>query len=207
MSGPAALFWGRPLSSVLSSSFGTYVRQKSCAVYSARPGMLRPLARAALTSGVLLASGDVVCQCIQRNQLSLTGHNWTRTARFAVIGLTLHGPFFHFGFRALDRRFGPATTTSNVLTKTVVGQVTLFPAFLCLFYLYMGALEGRSGPECIRKLKTAYVPSYVTGTLLWPAANIINFKYVPPHNRVAYVSTVGLLWQAFLSYVNSTTTS
>jgi hypothetical protein len=84
--------------------------------------------RAALTSGVLMGAGDCMCQAIQRRQArqqqqqqqqhapgkggkpaaaaAAARHDWARTARFAVIGLTLHGPFFLVGFRALDRVFG-----------------------------------------------------------------------------------------------------
>lgn len=37
-----------------------------------------------------------------------------RTARFSLVGLTLHGPFFYNGFRFLDSTFGTATTMQKV---------------------------------------------------------------------------------------------
>jgi protein Mpv17 len=66
-------------------------------------GNLPPLPRAALTSCALMAVGDGVCQCIQANrrqqQQDQKQHtplrlDLGRTAKFGVIGLTLHGPFF-----------------------------------------------------------------------------------------------------------------
>jgi protein Mpv17 len=59
-------------------------------------GNLRPLPRAALTSGALMAVGDCTCQCIQQRLVRKQQQqlDWGRTAKFAVIGLTLHGPYF-----------------------------------------------------------------------------------------------------------------
>lgn len=56
---------------------------------------LQPIHKAALTSCSLMALGDVTCQTISCKaahkpvQIDLA-----RAARFGVIGLTLHGPFF-----------------------------------------------------------------------------------------------------------------
>lgn len=40
--------------------------------------------------------------------------NWRQSARFGLVGLTLHGPFFYSGFRWLDSRFGTAATLQKV---------------------------------------------------------------------------------------------
>lgn len=45
-------------------------------------------------------------------------NDWRRTARFGVIGLTLHGPYFLHGFRALDQRFGLAQDLKTVSFPT-----------------------------------------------------------------------------------------
>jgi hypothetical protein len=37
-----------------------------------------------------------------------------RALRFGLVGLTLHGPFFYTGFRALDQTFGAKATLKNV---------------------------------------------------------------------------------------------
>lgn len=58
-------------------------------------GNLGPVPRAALTSSTLMALGDVCCQCIQhKRQQQPLRVDVGRTARFSLIGLTLHGPFF-----------------------------------------------------------------------------------------------------------------
>lgn len=54
------------------------------------------------------------------------------------------------------------------------------------------------------KVKQAVVPTFISGSLFWPAANLINFMTVPPAGRVLYANAAGLLWNTFLSYENST---
>ena len=68
-----------------------------------------PVARAALTSATVMAAGDALCQSIANHRQS-KAVDWHRTARFSVIGLTLHGPLFYHGFRALDTHIGSAPT-------------------------------------------------------------------------------------------------
>lgn len=48
------------------------------------------------------------------------------------------------------------------------------------------------------------LPTFLSGSLFWPAANLINFMAVPPSGRVVYANAAGLLWNTFLSYENST---
>lgn len=50
-------------------------------------------------------------------------HDWARTGRFALIGLTCHGPFFFKGFSALDSFYGPSRDLRTALLKTMTGQV------------------------------------------------------------------------------------
>ena len=60
-----------------------------------------------------------------------------RTARFSLIGLTLHGPYFYTGFRTLDTYFGPSKSIATALKKTFAGQVdALVPIFLILCRQY-----------------------------------------------------------------------
>ncbi len=73
---------------------------------------VRPIAKAGLTSAVILSSGDVLCQCItndkRRKEVEKSNLDASkvekyeisleRSARFAWTGLTLHGPYFYFAY-------------------------------------------------------------------------------------------------------------
>jgi protein Mpv17 len=64
-------------------------------------------------------------------------------------------------------------------------------------------LEGKSLEESYKQVSAVFVGTYVTGSVFWPAANMLNFMFVPPSGRVAYVNAAGLIWNAYLSLVNS----
>lgn len=50
--------------------------------------------------------------------------DFQRTLRFALVGLTLHGPYFLHGFRWLDATFGPSKSLQIAVAKTALGQVS-----------------------------------------------------------------------------------
>lgn len=165
---------------------------------------LKPIHRAALTSCSLMALGDAACQAIQcqRNRQPVRV-DVARAARFGVIGLTLHGPLFFKGFQWLDGKFGTAKTLQNAVTKSLVGQVTLFPTYTSLVLIYSSLLEGRSIQEAWQQVQYKLPQLFVTGSVYWPTVNVANFMFVPPQQRVLAVNACAILWNTYLSYVNA----
>lgn len=165
----------------------------------------KPVFKAALTSASVMAVGDALCQtirCRAANQdISI---NIKQTARFGLIGLTLHGPYFYHSFRLLDKALGPSVSLLQAAKKTALGQVTVFPVYVAAFFTYMGLLEGLSLEECKQKVLKAAPPTLVSGTGFWVPVNICNFLFIKPAGRVLYVNAAGLFWNAWLSYENST---
>ena len=165
----------------------------------------RPIMKSALTSCTVMAAGDAICQSLRcRAEGREISINSSQVGRFALIGLTLHGPYFHHGFQWLDRRFGASTSLSTAVIKTAVGQVTIFPVYLASFFTYMGLLEGLSLQECAQKVMHAAPSTFATGTAFWPIVNVFNFLFIPASGRVLYVNAAGLGWNSWLSYENST---
>ena len=87
--------------------------------------------------------------------------------------------------------------------KTALGQVTVFPAYITLFFGYMRCLEGGTPQQAVERVQEKFWPTAVAGTVFWPVANMFNFTCVPANQRVLYVGVVGLLWNAYLSWKNS----
>ncbi|PSC72962.1 peroxisomal membrane [Micractinium conductrix] len=152
-----------------------------------------------------MTAGDALCQCIRARTAGREARlDWRQSARFGLVGLTLHGPFFFHGFRWLDARFGAAATLQKALVKTAAGQITLFPLYTASFFMYMGILEGLPPAQAAIKVQRVLPPTLMTGSMFWPAANVLNFMFVPPTYRVLYANVAGLFWNAWLSYENST---
>ena len=126
--------------------------------------------------------------------------DWTRTARMAFMGGTLHGPFFFKGMRLLDQRFGTERTLRTAALKSAVGQMTLFPSYTAIFFLYAGILEGATLQASADKLVAAFPTACASGTLYWPVVNLITFQ-LPPSSRLAFLGTAGVAWNGLLSFL------
>ncbi|KAF6261768.1 hypothetical protein COO60DRAFT_721976 [Scenedesmus sp. NREL 46B-D3] len=178
---------------------------------------LKPIHRAALTSCSLMTFGDAACQAIQcqRNKrpVSIDG---ARAARFGLIGLTLHGPFSSIAGSStiMQRCVCRCSARTPMLcslcccgcqavTKSLVGQVTLFPSYTSLVLLYSSLLEGRSMQEACEQVKQKLPKLFATGSVYWPTVNVANFMFVPPQQRVLAVNACAILWNTYLSYVNA----
>ncbi|KAJ3165715.1 hypothetical protein HDU88_003908 [Geranomyces variabilis] len=164
---------------------------------------MHPALKASLTSGVLFTAGDILSQKLVP---SLASHDpqgfvdWERTAKFGLCGAVLHGPYFLYGFRHVDRLIGTGKPSfANAIKKAAVSQVTLFPVFIASFLSLSALLDGASPTERVR-LKFKEV--FVNGALVWPLANVISFRFVPVALRIPYVNLVGLGWNTYLSSVN-----
>ena len=190
-------------------------------------GAARPFVVNAVISSATMVTGDAICQRIQlvkekdeeetmtaaANQSSSSWKcgdmvvvtDTDRALRFATVGATLKAPFMLMGFRCIDRAFGPAVTLRTATMKMVSGHVTMMPSYLVLFFYYMGWLEGLTHEQRIEKIRKGFVPAAITHTCFWPFANMINFIFVKPNHRVAYVGVVGVIWSTLLSYVERVT--
>jgi hypothetical protein len=183
------------------------------------------LLRAAATSGSMMALGDVLTQTIQRRrhqqqqQQRLAGGkkgggdaattaplpplDFSRTFRFALIGATLHGPFFCAGLAWLDRLFPGAPTPALVAKKVLTGQLVLFPTYTATFLAYLRVLEGTpvaALPERLASERGSLAQTITRGSIFWPCVNVVNFSVVPPGLRIFAMNCAGLAWNAYLSY-------
>ena len=150
-----------------------------------------------------MSLADAVTQTvIEGNAVAADGYTYdaTRTLRWSVCGLVLHGPYFLAGFSVIDKWLGPATTWKVVVKKTAAAQFVLFPPYLCLLFSLMGILEGH--PNIFEKVQHQVPPAFLGGCIYWPIANGINFSLVPGSMRVPYLAASAGVWNSYLSWSN-----
>jgi hypothetical protein len=123
--------------------------------------LAHPLVRGATQSGVIHFFADVFAQGLETNgeafsqnrvsnsddERSDRGWDYSRTMKFALVGLTLHGPYFGLGFARVDAYFGPVKGLAQTMKKTIATQLILNPPYLVLLFAWMGVLEGRKWPD------------------------------------------------------------
>ncbi|KAL7525897.1 hypothetical protein ACHAXR_003003 [Thalassiosira sp. AJA248-18] len=188
--------------------------------------LLRSAARAGLQSASIMAVADITTQllvekrsiaqyppskqtiAIEDATTSLPPprhYDPMRTVRWAVVGLTLHGPYFFLSFGKLDRTLGAATNIFIVAKKTAAAQLIVFPPYLLALFTYMGVMEEGNSTNTdviMAKVQDRVPKAFFGGCIFWPIANFINFSFVSVGARVPYLAAVGGLWNGYLSYMN-----
>lgn len=71
------------------------------------------------------------------------------------------------GFQWLDSYFGKQPTLRNAITKSMVGQVTLFPTYTPLFLIYAEMLTSGSMQQALTKVQERLPTLLVTGSVYW----------------------------------------
>ncbi|KFY36006.1 hypothetical protein V494_05399 [Pseudogymnoascus sp. VKM F-4513 (FW-928)] len=130
--------------------------------------------------------------------------DFERLSRFVGYGCMIAPVQFKW-FQFLSRSF-PITKGSALgpaLKRVAFDQLIFAPFGLCLFFTAMTVAEGGRKKQVMHKLQDMFVPTLKANYVLWPAVQILNFRVIPIHFQLPFVSTIGIAWTAYLSLTNS----
>ncbi|KIY69644.1 hypothetical protein CYLTODRAFT_452393 [Cylindrobasidium torrendii FP15055 ss-10] len=175
----------------------------------------RPHSTLALTGGVLNALGDVVAQVYQnvdatrrRRSDKVYAYDVTRTMRFFCFGVAM-SPLIGRWNTFLERRFPLRALNSNrvllrpLLKRVACDQLIVAPLGLVAFLGSMSIMEGRNLAQTQEKFRDLYSTALIANWKVWPAAQLVNFRFMPLPYRVPFQSTCGVFWTLYLSVINS----
>ena len=142
-----------------------------------------PIRTKMITSGVLYGVGDILAQKGTRPNDSF---DIRRCVRASIFGFVFMGPLAHYHFAFLERLVVtkyPLRAAVMPFAETAIDQFTYWtPCILTLYHTSIGAMEGLGFNEIKERLRLLLWPSMKANWMLWPAVQLINFKFVPvPH--------------------------
>ncbi|KAG6580864.1 protein sym-1-like [Cucurbita moschata] len=154
-----------------------------------------PVLVKSVTSGILNALGDLICQLVFEEAPTA---DLRRTFRFSLLGLALVGPALHFWYLYLSQLV-TLPGASGAFLSLLLDQFIFTPVFLGVFLAGLVTLEGR--PSCIvPKLQQEWFSSVVANWKLWIPFQFLNFRFVPQQFQVLAANVIALAWNVILSF-------
>lgn len=134
-------------------------------------------------SAACFGFGDVTSQLIEAHPLAVE-----RSARVAGSGAVL-GVSMHFWYKFLDVHL-PGTGLALIRKKILMDMCCYGPFFCAAFVVMMGLAVGDSKERLWSDLKQIWPRLYALDWCVYPPAQFINFRFVPPQFRVLYLCGV-----------------
>ena len=170
----------------------------------------RPLATAASTGFVVMSAGDAAAQllCAGASRVDMKRNLVSSSYNGAV------APAFYRWYRLMDWAF-PGVALRSLIPKVLCSQLVTTgcnnPAYLAWCNI-LEAWSSNTDAEAMvewsdvlartrDQLKRELPNLYGTSMLFWLPVTGINYALVPDHLRILWVSSVSVLWGAFVSYV------
>ncbi|KAL5284625.1 MPV17L2 family protein [Megaselia abdita] len=153
-----------------------------------------------VSSGLLMIAGDVICQEIEFRRGELKErYDVKRIWQMFLVG-SLQGPMHHYFYGWLARMM-PQATVKNAMKKILWDQFIMSPACILMFFYPACLLEKKPFSEATQEIKDKFLTVYVTDWCVWPAAQFINFYYLPAKYNVIFVNFCTMLYNVFLSHI------
>jgi hypothetical protein len=130
--------------------------------------------------------------------------DFERLTRFMCYPFIM-GPLQFLWFGRLTKWFpiGPNNGNIQALKRVAMDQFLFAPVGLSCFFTFMTVTEGGGRKEVANKFKDLYLPTLRANYILWPAVQVINFRFMPLQFQIPFVSLVGIAWTAYLSLTNA----
>ncbi|CAK1581905.1 unnamed protein product [Parnassius mnemosyne] len=160
-----------------------------------------PVLRGMASYGIIWPISSFIQQTFEGKRfVSENNYDWWRCARFGLWGSCYVAPTL-YTWLSVASIMWPGNSLRAGLIKTFVETITYTPFAMCSFYFGMSLLEMKPFYEAVAEVNAKFWPTYKVGASIWPAVALVNFCFIPPKNRVPFISVCSLMWTCFLAYM------
>eukprot|EP00287_Rhodomonas_sp_CCMP768_P008962 CAMPEP_0196716898 /NCGR_PEP_ID=MMETSP1091-20130531/321_1 /TAXON_ID=302021 /ORGANISM="Rhodomonas sp., Strain CCMP768" /LENGTH=222 /DNA_ID=CAMNT_0042057085 /DNA_START=226 /DNA_END=894 /DNA_ORIENTATION=- len=161
----------------------------------------KPLLTKSLTTGVLMAVGNVAAQGIVIAKGKQKGISLRKVLSFVVFGVFLSGPLGHAWLKFLNGRKNKLKGQKLILYKIALDRLAFGPCFNLLQMTFVYKASGQSWAKVAKSLQATFWSAQVLNWKMWPFAQFINFNFVPPELQLLYMNLIALVWTVALSSI------
>ncbi|XP_077980735.1 mpv17-like protein [Glandiceps talaboti] len=166
--------------------------------------VLRKILRSHLFRNAVFYGGIfALSEVTQETIMNFEEYDGARIGRIAFYGFSCHGPANYAWLNFIERQV-PGLSLRRIAVKVVIGQFTINPVIVSMFYVVTNALEGK--PDILAELKEKFWRTYFFGLCFWPPFMFLAFRVFPHHYRAAAIGVAGLLWGNFLCFMKTLNT-
>lgn len=104
----------------------------------------------------------------------------------------------------LNHFYTQEPTFVSVLERVMSDQLVFSPISLFCFFSYSNfVLEGGNKYTLSEKIRKIYFSTLIANYMVWPLVQFINFLVMPKQFQVPFSSSIGVIWNCFLSMRNA----
>jgi len=97
----------------------------------------------------------------------------------------------------------PPPPSLQVATKVAIDQLLWNPCFGVMFFSYLGLAEGKSVSDIKKKIQQDLSTAVMGSWTVWIPAHFVNFRFVPPSQRLLYINSIQIGYNIFLSFLGN----
>mmetsp|Transcript_107217 Transcript_107217/g.342061 ORF Transcript_107217/g.342061 Transcript_107217/m.342061 type:complete len:205 (-) Transcript_107217:125-739(-) len=162
----------------------------------------RPVTTNILTGGSLGFTGDVVCQLAMERQERM---DWRRCLAMTAFGTVYSGNVSYWVYKSYSLFLPTAllkTPLREGLSCSAVDNFVHVPLlYTPCFYIMTEVIRGATFKEAQDAFKTTGPNSIVACWAMWLPYQAVNFGYVAPAYRTAFMNIGCLVWNVILDFI------
>ncbi|TPP62482.1 hypothetical protein FGIG_11506 [Fasciola gigantica] len=152
----------------------------------------------------LMAAGDTLSQKVIERRPDF---DFNRNKNFWIVGGCFLGPVLSKWNYFISWYF-VGTPRIKALKMLFADQVIITPVRLIFSIVSLLALlRDPSGKQCKIQVRENFPEILYNNYKIWPAAQWINFSFVPLPFRVLYINSIALFWNIYVSYATQKSTA
>lgn len=156
-----------------------------------------PLLTKSITSFILWSAGDAISQNIDESNKNKP-FDYFRTFKMSCFGALVFTPLAHVWYPFLATTF-PGASASALLCKVGLDQTVFAFSFLSSVFVYTSVTDGKSLEFGVKKAKDNILDTLKANWMVWPAVQLVNFKFVPIPYQILVVNMVSIPWNTYVT--------